>query len=737
MGTEKYGLPKINGTDSVKVPRDLNALADAVDLTVSREVNRLDAITSSIASGAPKAVFPTVNDLKTAKPSGDGNIYVVSNDGKWYFWSGTDWVPGGIYQATSIAEKSVAPTKTTFFKMSSNLFDPSTVLQNTLLYSGVGTTVTVNGYITSDYIDVSSLTDVTIAYARGYSFYSATKTFISGQDAFRKAWTITVPSGVAFIRICWDVVDKPLAQQQLNAGATLLAFEPFRRFIGNEFLDQGFSTSRIPERSLSAEQMQFLSRGSNLFNPSTVQRGKFLYDNGFVASDSNFVLSDFIDVSGVARITVKDVWHYCFYNSSKTWISGVVASQKQSLTIEVPPTAVFIRISWGYGGDENNIVNQQVNTGANLLVFEPYGKKLASDIFPAYASKEIELTLPRKLFALVGQELNIYFDNILNDKATRYDFFVECTIGKQNEDFFRIKPTAPGTYPLKIRVVKDDKDVAFATSTITVKSASVGNGVTKKIIIVGDSTTASGEAITKLNQNLSTDVYKVQTIGTLGTGANKHEGRSGWTALQYTTVAVDANNSSVTNAFWNPSTSKFDFAYYISNNGVSTPDYVVLNLGINDTFLYVTDTSLHQRIDQFFAQYDQMIDSIRAFNSTIKIGIALTIPPNSSQDAFGRAYGTGQTRGRYKRNNFLLVQRLIRKYDGRENENLYVVPINVNLDTKYNFPIDAAEANVPVNARNTDVLVRNFATSAGVHPAQSGYWQIADVYWYWLKSFES
>ena len=44
--------------------------------------------------------------------------------------------------------------------------------------------------------------------------------------------------------------------------------------------------------------------------------------------------------------------------------------------------------------------------------------------------------------------------------------------------------------------------------------------------------------------------------------------------------------------------------------------------------------------------------------------------------------------------------------------------------------------NENINARNTTQISVPVGVG-GVHPAESGYWQIADVYWYWLKSFES
>lgn len=69
--------------------------------------NRLD----NIGNASPKNVFPTLTALQNAFPSGDSGIYVVSADGKWYYWNETIWSAGGQYQSTGIADNSITPVK--------------------------------------------------------------------------------------------------------------------------------------------------------------------------------------------------------------------------------------------------------------------------------------------------------------------------------------------------------------------------------------------------------------------------------------------------------------------------------------------------------------------------------------------------------------------------------------------------------------------------------------------------
>ncbi|MGJ0996643.1 hypothetical protein ACR76W_13665 [Enterococcus casseliflavus] len=71
----------------------------------------LDSKTNNISKGSPAGSYATLAALESAYPNGNGNMYVVSGDGKWYYWNGTSWVAGGTYQATQIADQSIVAQK--------------------------------------------------------------------------------------------------------------------------------------------------------------------------------------------------------------------------------------------------------------------------------------------------------------------------------------------------------------------------------------------------------------------------------------------------------------------------------------------------------------------------------------------------------------------------------------------------------------------------------------------------
>lgn len=56
---------------------------------------------SFIGSGSPKGVYPNLTMLQQDFPTGDSHIYVTTDNGNWYYWNGTVWVSGGVYQAST------------------------------------------------------------------------------------------------------------------------------------------------------------------------------------------------------------------------------------------------------------------------------------------------------------------------------------------------------------------------------------------------------------------------------------------------------------------------------------------------------------------------------------------------------------------------------------------------------------------------------------------------------------
>ncbi|MGX7105616.1 SGNH/GDSL hydrolase family protein [Globicatella sanguinis] len=197
----------------------------------------------------------------------------------------------------------------------------------------------------------------------------------------------------------------------------------------------------------------------------------------------------------------------------------------------------------------------------------------------------------------------------------------------------------------------------------------------------------------------------LQLLGTRGSDGNYHEGRGGWTTSLYRTNQIYYGSG---NPFFNPDKNDFDFAYYMAQNGYSGLTDVIFQLGINDVFGLEND-NLMSGIIKTITDYEALVQSVRAYDLNIQIGITVTIPPNASQLAFAKAYKTGQTQWMYKRNNAVWINQLIEHFKGRESENIRLIGQNACIDTK---------------TRIAD----------GVHPTVEGYQELGRVVYAYLKN---
>ena len=604
--------------------------------------------------------------------------------------------------------------------------------EDTIVVSGSGTYVyetiyeltPVSGKTYSIQYDTvtGETTTSTVGYIRAYT--GSTQTAYVNLRKENKIASYTVPNGIT------KLVFELYPSQSGAATATYTGVLIFEGVAPTLLIKQNV----LPNFEITPDQTTFFRLGKNLVNPETDVAGEYINQtNGTASDNADYTRTDYVRVKPNTEYIIKTsrvgyTTHYrlAFYTNEKQFISGTLLQYATYYIITTPENCYYIRCSASTFYFPIMIAESETE-----IAYEEYG---VDYIYPQYIVGEdidsIFINIPDKIYAVTGIQTNIYFENI-TENWENYSWNVDCPKGMQLERGYRITPTNAdaGTYSLTISVSLKNNLSKKASKTVSliIKGSGANTGINKKVLVLGDSTTANGTVIEKLNDNFTGDVMTIETIGTLGTSPNNMEGRSGWTAADYCTKAVDGN---ITNPFYNPTTETFDAQYYFTNTGVDVPNVFIINLGINDMFSANTETGLDTSIENAISYYDAMISSIQDVSQNIVIGVCVTIPPNSSQDAFGKAYGCGQTRQIYKHNNTKWANQLITEYGDRENENIYLIHINTNLDTKYNMGLET----IPVNSRNTDVTYQSPIGNGGVHPSGAGYWQIADIYTAFLKA---
>lgn len=254
------------------------------------------------------------------------------------------------------------------------------------------------------------------------------------------------------------------------------------------------------------------------------------------------------------------------------------------------------------------------------------------------------------------------------------------------------------------------------------------SGVTTSPAINSTTYTYSGR--TFLMQEVSISGGSGYVVASLTSGSAPTLGASGIltkanSGVGDATIAFSDIEALPTNPFWNTSTSQLDFANYLSYNSLATPDYVFIQLGVNDVFGLTSDQAVIDFTATAFAQLDSIIAAIKAAMPLAKIAVVAP-PVGANQDAFGTSYGCGQTAWRYRRNLVTYNKQLYAHYSGKEAQSIYVLGSGVGVDTENNFPTAVKTINSH-NSKTED------AQSNGVHPDKPGYDQLSDGLFPFMK----
>lgn len=647
------------------------------------------------------------------------------------------------------------------FDANCNLFNPSKKITGLLRANNGVVDTTYTAYMASDYIPVTAGDSIRMQYdvngvrkdsgidntVAFYStaFYDSNKVFVSnsGGNGVRVA---NAPEGSYYFRFSLKN-DKYESVTNIavivSQDSTIIPFMPYGS-IGDLKVD------KIPESydehindivegaidnhdfKIAPKQTTFFHLSKNLINPETRITGEFVnQSSGVFETNSGHTRTDYLLIDENTTYVLRTEggsagFRYFFYDVNKNPIanSGALMPSTNNMLVTSPNGATYIVVSLNTGVSPWMLAKYaDGNTG-----FESYDSAYIAPKYIPYGEIEF-LSFPDKIYATAGYELNIYFDN-LTENCEDYVWEVSCEKGKQFERGYTITPTDSdaGSYTMTLRVLAKENYTPLIEkiATLIITASTAGAETSKSLIVLGDSTTNNGTVIVKLHENFNEDSMSITTLGTRGIAPNNMEGRAGWALQDYFTRASAGD---VQNPFYNPSTQTFDAGYYFSETGIAKPDWFFVNMGINDMFNMKTDQTAKATAESCISYIEQIIASVKTASPSTKLGICITIPPNHSQDAFGKAYPNRQWRNRYKRNNLILVKKIIETFTDRESEDVFLIPIHTNLDTVYNMGLETLQ----VNSRNT-ITYESPILNGGVHPAESGYWQIADVYTAFLKA---
>lgn len=311
-----------------------NVASDSVNKT---EKSYVDTLVTSLASGSPKGTYPTLSALQTAYPSGDTNTYIVTADGQWYYWNGTAWTAGGMYQSSGIADDMVTVDRTDYILIGKNIFNKNKVTNGIALnIKGVQTSNPI--YCVSDYIPIVADTN----YARTVSsicYYNSNKEFISGIASGTTSFH--TPVNAKYLRVTTRITN--VETTQIEVGTVSTIYEPFK--LVSDYLSitkDNLDADILQELSLSQlNNFKFLV-GKNKFNRNTVINGKTLLD-GSLVDNATFSVSDFIPVNPNTQYVCNKTVVVSFHDYNRGYIGTI--SIPAGTAITTPYDALYVRIS--------------------------------------------------------------------------------------------------------------------------------------------------------------------------------------------------------------------------------------------------------------------------------------------------------------------------------------------------------------------------------------------------------
>lgn len=322
---------------------------------------------------------------------------------------------------------------------------------------------------------------------------------------------------------------------------------------------------------------------------------------------------------------------------------------------------------------------------------------------------ESALIVPKKIYGFVGAETSLYFDNITQDKNADFTMlFPSSFVGLRQFERWMYKPTTAGETSFTISSSKAGFELDSQTVAVKVVADNAVNA-TKKVHFIGDSLIEYGDKLKALYDLQAANTYtKLNFVGTRSLAAPyadvKHNGYAGKSIDQLFTATIPSVG---TNPFYNPTTSAFDYSYFLTNSSIDTPDFVFIGFGPNDMSSITTDGMAIAKAKFICDYYQRMIDSIKTASSAIKVVIAASVPSGDDADGFTTAIVRGE-QWRMNRNLKILAKEVYSRFGSSEASGIYVSHASCSFDTKTGY------RSLGRAAKNASIKFDTYATYAAM-----------------------
>ena len=705
---------------------------------INDNFSALDSQLTNLSIG-PFDTYNNLSALQSAYPNGrNGFAVVLESDGKtgyMYTWTGTTWKKGGLAQAQGIANESVVAIKVADAtlptikleeytsnllakkKTGKNLFNPAKSTDGFYVNHTNGQLYENPEYFYTEKIFAEPGTIISKNINERVAFFNINKDeFVSGIAPGQS--TFTMPENCYFFQTNGQIALKE--KFQIEKGGSVTEFEPYKEFIDGD---------QLGEKTVSAktiiDPVVVGRKSNNVLEKDKIKLGIYVEStNGKEYPNANFFATGYQECEPGTIINKSNNERIAFYDATFIFKSGI-AKPVESATM--PTDCKYYRTS----GQITELDNFMIQIDTDFSDYEePGGIVEYSQLAPGIRKKiegieEFDVLLPSTIYAVVGEQVSLYYYNLLKQAITfnknNFSIRFQKKNGSNYEKFgtgldYIYYFTTTSDMTLTVKLFDDTQNKEIYSKDIAIKvSDKTANVTPKNVIWIGDSFSEDYKMVQNTSDLLVAYNKNVNFLGTRQTSGEiaRHDAFSGASVSNY----FGATISSVVNPFYNPTSKTFDFAYYMSNNYPSTKiDYFVIALGIND----ITRSNTDAPIDLAMTRIQSIIDSVHSFDPTIKI-LVRTINPQANKNVrWENSYAENFMRvGRMKFMQEKWNESVIAVFDNKTN--IIVLHDGASLDTRYGLN---TETLTPVKYM-PEIIEK---VTKDTHPNEIGSKQLADVF---------
>lgn len=413
--------------------------------SIENNYNELDNKINSQASGSPKGVFSTIddleNDINANTLEGKKYIYVVAEDGNWYYWNGIAWTNGGVYQGRKIEENSIGLSeinneliekmyvkgsknkinkKYLFDINSDNLISEDILIPYTYVFGGVSEGITKPSGTTTGWCTDFLPVDKNI----NYYFYPetvATGTSLTGcrydsnfnyiDDIYDTDKTGIINSGEAsYIRLNLYIVESVGLRAEYNYLTTDSNYKPQTANVGEI---EGLNINHNQINSLKMENLPS-ELINNLVDFDKITVNKYINSIGNLIDSTSLSVSDYIRVNEGEIIYFKVKYGsagYGFTYDKKRHSNLVLEAYDDIYKLVVPKGMYYIRVNIANTQYTSYYINRKGKVDVTSNFNEPTNLNYTRGTLPSHKIQGFKTV---NLFYKEERVLNSYINSVGN-----------------------------------------------------------------------------------------------------------------------------------------------------------------------------------------------------------------------------------------------------------------------------------------------------------------------------------